>query len=246
MKLTLTSKNINLEVAKIVLSRNNEPSKQELVLSELIRLSISGMVEEPETLNRHMNRLFGISYVNYRSIMHKLTKLGLVERKGGLLHLAPQIVAKYKEIEIIHTTVYEERIIEQNQKNNPSKQEWIKLVEQVNKNKKEKEAFRYKRNKYRAASSGVIKKGYSKNSTAEKILGISHEDCIKYIEAKFTEGMTWDNHGAWHIDHIKPLAIGMTEEEIKKLCHYTNLQPFWRNENLKKSAKYAYPTTEKL
>jgi hypothetical protein len=51
--------------------------------------------------------------------------------------------------------------------------------------------------------------------------------------------MTWDNYGVggWEIDHIIPLASAKTEEEVYKLCHYTNLQPLWANENFKKGKK---------
>jgi hypothetical protein len=49
--------------------------------------------------------------------------------------------------------------------------------------------------------------------------------------------MTWDNQGKWHIDHIIPLSSGNTEEEIIKLCHYTNLQPLWAIDNMKKGSK---------
>ena len=49
--------------------------------------------------------------------------------------------------------------------------------------------------------------------------------------------MTLENHGEWHLDHIIPLAIAKTEEEIIKLNHYTNFQPLWAIDNLKKGAK---------
>ena len=48
--------------------------------------------------------------------------------------------------------------------------------------------------------------------------------------------MNWDNYGfyGWHVDHKVPLSNGKTEEETYKLCHYSNLQPMWWNENLSK------------
>jgi hypothetical protein len=51
--------------------------------------------------------------------------------------------------------------------------------------------------------------------------------------------MSWDNYGfyGWHIDHVIPLSSAKTEEEVYKLCHYTNLQPLWAEDNLKKGSK---------
>ena len=50
--------------------------------------------------------------------------------------------------------------------------------------------------------------------------------------------MTCDNHGEWHIDHILPLASAKDDEEVFKLCHYTNLQPLWAEDNLIKGCRY--------
>jgi hypothetical protein len=71
-------------------------------------------------------------------------------------------------------------------------------------------------------------------------LGCNKEDFISYFQSKFKEGMTWENHGEWHIDHIKPCALFnlLNEEEQKKCFHYTNLQPLWASENLSKGCKY--------
>jgi hypothetical protein len=56
-------------------------------------------------------------------------------------------------------------------------------------------------------------------------------------EKQFTEGMTWFNHGEWHIDHIYPVSLATDEHHLKKLNHYTNLQPLWAIDNIKKSNK---------
>jgi hypothetical protein len=51
--------------------------------------------------------------------------------------------------------------------------------------------------------------------------------------------MNWDNWSVhrWHLDHIIPLDSGKNQEEVEKLCHYTNLKPLWAEVNLKKSNK---------
>lgn len=78
-----------------------------------------------------------------------------------------------------------------------------------------------------------------KTSSSLKIIGCSLEKAISHIESLFKDGMTWENHGQWHIDHIKPLSLAKNKKEAEKLCHYTNLQPLWAVENIKKGATYA-------
>lgn len=78
------------------------------------------------------------------------------------------------------------------------------------------------------------KNKWTKNTKSEKILGCTFEFAKKWIEKQFKKGMNWENHGEWHIDHKIPLAYAKNEQELKELCHYTNLQPLWGLENLKK------------
>lgn len=78
---------------------------------------------------------------------------------------------------------------------------------------------------------------WTKSSGNIDMLGTDYETAFKHIESQFTEGMTWENHGEWHIDHIIPLSSAKTKEEMEKLCHYTNLQPLWKEENLSKGNK---------
>jgi hypothetical protein len=59
--------------------------------------------------------------------------------------------------------------------------------------------------------------------------------------------MSWENYGKWHIDHIRPLTSFNLSDENQQLKagHYTNLQPLWASENVRKGAKYERSTEEK-
>jgi len=72
------------------------------------------------------------------------------------------------------------------------------------------------------------------------IIGCTPEFLKSYLEKKFKPGMSWQNHTktGWHVDHIVPLASSKTPEEALKLMHYSNLQPLWATENLKKGGRY--------
>ena len=81
-----------------------------------------------------------------------------------------------------------------------------------------------------------------KNKTFE-IVGCTPIELKEHLEKQFVDGMNWENRGEWHIDHIIPLSSAKTEEEVYKLCHYTNLQPLWAEENLLKSNKITNDNT---
>jgi len=82
------------------------------------------------------------------------------------------------------------------------------------------------------------KSGYTNFKTrTEEIVGISFNEFKLYMESKFVDGMNWDNRGDWHIDHIIPLSTAKSEQELIALSHYTNLQPLWAMDNLKKGNK---------
>ncbi len=77
-----------------------------------------------------------------------------------------------------------------------------------------------------------------KDNKTFDIIGCSPEFLKDYLENKFIDGMSWELVGKFiHIDHIIPLSSAKTEEEIYKLCHYTNLQPLWAEDNLRKGDK---------
>lgn len=82
-------------------------------------------------------------------------------------------------------------------------------------------------------------KGDYKSGSAISDLGCSITELKIYLQSKFQDGMSWDNYGQWHIDHIKPLISFdlANKEELKQACHFTNLQPLWAKDNISKSHK---------
>jgi len=82
-------------------------------------------------------------------------------------------------------------------------------------------------------------RGNKKSSVSAKLLGCTIQELREHIESKFKKGMTWQNKGkyGWHIDHIRPCAsFDLSKPEEQAKCfHWTNLQPLWWHENIRKS-----------
>lgn len=98
--------------------------------------------------------------------------------------------------------------------------------------------FRMRMNVRARLSAAIERKLADKKISASKHLGCTVDELYARIEAMFQPGMTWDNYGTvWHVDHIIPLAaFDLTnEEQQKKACHYSNLQPMFAKENISKS-----------
>jgi len=65
-----------------------------------------------------------------------------------------------------------------------------------------------------------------KGKTIE-LLGYSALDLKKHIESLFTEGMSWNNHGEWHIDHIKQVISFDKNTPMSIVNALSNLRPLW-------------------
>ena len=95
---------------------------------------------------------------------------------------------------------------------------------------------------FRTAIYQVLKESnVVKNKHYFDVLQYTPEKLIKHLEYQFTDGMTWENYGVWHVDHIKPISsfniVEMGDDEFMKCWALDNLQPMWGNENIKKSNK---------
>lgn len=88
----------------------------------------------------------------------------------------------------------------------------------------------------------AIEKGVGKKTLSTlDLTGCSWIELRKHLESQFKDGMLWSNYGThgWHVDHIIPCSyFNLTLDLDQKKCfHYTNLQPLWAKDNLKKSNK---------
>lgn len=151
---------------------------------------------------------------------------------------------KYKQSDILYKQKYEQ---------SGRRKEVSKIRYEIKKDEILKKNIAYNKKKYntnpyfkvvcsiRTRISKLLKqKNADKYNKFYNYLGCSKEEFILYFQAKFKERMKWENHGEWHIDHIKPCASFnlLNEDEQKKCFHYTNLQPLWASENLSKGCKY--------
>lgn len=134
------------------------------------------------------------------------------------------------------------------EKNREHRRSYQKEYYQTNKNKiNKKQRNRRKTDiQFRLSNSlrsrlNLVLKRKDKALSTMFLLGCEVDYLMYHIQEKFTKGMTWDNYGldGWHIDHIRPCAsFDLTEPKQQKQCfHYTNLQPLWAIDNLKKGSK---------
>lgn len=73
----------------------------------------------------------------------------------------------------------------------------------------------------------------------ESRLGYTKDQFVANIESKFSSGMSWKNHGEWHVDHITPISAFLDEGVYAPsvINALSNLQPLWASDNLSKGAK---------
>jgi len=119
---------------------------------------------------------------------------------------------------------------------------WKKLKRDYERNRKSRDPLYKLISNFRTAIYQVLKESnVEKNGHYFDILGYTPEELINHLEKQFTEGMTWENYGEFHVDHKLPISsfnikeIG--DEEFMRCWCLDNLQPMWGEENIRKSNK---------
>lgn len=132
-------------------------------------------------------------------------------------------------------------------KNNKAQKKW----RGKNKQKSNTRVCAYQKKRYREDPVFKLKKIIrtriydaikARSISSRKLLGCTGEQAYQYLVSLFTGGMTEEAflNGEIHIDHIRPVAsFDLTDPQQKKECfHYTNLQPLWAKDNLRKGSKW--------
>lgn len=161
-------------------------------------------------------------------------KIGYCYKHGYLSQGNKEKCKKYKEKNKL-TLVKKNR-----EYRNKNLERLSKISNIYQKNRKKTDVvYRAKSNIKLRVYHAIKTKGFKKNNSTTKMIGLSYEELRIYIENKFLNGMTWENYGkkGWHVDHIIPLSSAKNIKDLEKLMHYTNLQPLWWHDNLKKSNK---------
>ena len=88
----------------------------------------------------------------------------------------------------------------------------------------------------------------TKTCKSFELLGCTIPEYKKYLSFLFIDGMTWENHGEWHIDHIRPCAsFDLTDPKQQMECfNYKNTQPLWATDNHKKGSKWSWPESRSV
>lgn len=102
-------------------------------------------------------------------------------------------------------------------------------------------SFKLKCNTRTALWTCLKERNVAKYRSTFLLLGYSIEELMSHLEGLFTDGMTWDNYGKWHVDHKIPMVSfsfeSTDDKEFKECWCLNNLQPLWADDNLSKGTK---------
>ena len=183
-------------------------------------------IQEYKENNKEKLRIYHIKYMKIYNQKNK-EKLQIAQKK-------------YREKNNEILKIYRKKYREQNKENTKiyHKKYQKKNQNEYNKNKRKVNTlFKLRCNLSTRTNIALKNKKYIKSKTTLDMLGCDLDTAKAHLEKQFTKGMSWENYGEWHIDHIIPCASVKTEEELIKLFHYTNLQPLWAADNMSKGKK---------
>jgi hypothetical protein len=214
-------------------------------IDEIIRLYNEEMLGSPS-----ISEKLGINkHIVLRVLKENNIKVGVPGKKfkGGKKTTYKRTYEKYKE----RKTEYHKEWSKQNrEKLNEYHKEWRE--KNIDKHRETKRTYQKEKrhtdpiykliSNFRTAIYIVLKENkLDKYTNYFNMVGYSAEELKEHLEKQFNDGMSWENYGEWHIDHIKPISsfeFDSSDDEQFKVCwSLDNLQPMWGIENIKKGNK---------
>ena len=134
---------------------------------------------------------------------------------------------KFREKKIAQSCIYSKL---NREKINKKNRNWFSQKYRADENFKVSHTIRGILNRTLVATNG------KKSGTTFDVLGYTKEDLVSHIERQFSKGMSWENYGEWHIDHIVPVSwhVKNGEKDPKVINALTNLRPLWAKDNFSK------------
>ena len=214
-------------------------------IREIIRLYNEDMLGSPS-----ISEKIG---VHKTIIVRILKENGVVVGKSGRKFKGGKTVAdkKWREKNKEYMSVKSKKWYKQNKEHRKQylkeyREKNIDKIREVKRNyertRKSKDPLYKLINNFRTAIYQVLKENnIQKNGHYFDILQYTPDELIIHLENQFKEGMTWDNYGEWHVDHIKAIASYNIQEigdsEFMECWSLENLQPLWGEENIRKGSR---------
>lgn len=189
-----------------------------------------------ENYERHRNNAKKYYEENKKEIYEKIDK---EKKKINDRNYRKRNYKKLKEKKIEYYYKNRDKILEDR------KEYYEENKDKLNKTNERKREIRrksYRKRKYQYVWREILRKTISqlklnKSQTTKEILGYYYDDLKLNIESKFEPGMSWDNHGEWHVDHIIPISMFKEGTSPMIVNRLDNLRPLWGKDNIKKSNK---------
>ena len=151
---------------------------------------------------------------------------------------------KVKEYNKTYSETHQEQILNKHREYFKNNKDTInkKRNEHVKQRRQIDDFFRYKEQVRRLVIKSFTRRGYKKNSRTYEIVGCNYDTLLIHLKETYKRnyGVEWDGKEKVHIDHIIPLATAKDENDVKRLCNYTNLQLLKEKDNLEKRDKLDY------
>jgi hypothetical protein len=191
--------------------------------------------------------------INKQVVIRILKENGIVFGPSGRRFIGGKKVAdkKYREKNKEKLNEYVKTWYEQNKEHRKQylkeyREKNIDKIREVKRNYERTRKSKYPLYKlisnFRTAIYQVLKESnVEKNGHYFDILQYTPDELIFHLENQFKDGMTWDNYGEWHVDHIKAIASYNIQEigdsEFMECWSLENLQPLWGEENIRKGSR---------